>query len=140
MYQNVILSGILNPHVFPWKLEVSSDTSSLIKHSSRNHKTQIEIFSRNLCVIFSMPQACVRVSDGVKFQFRQYSFTAVSFTARWAAADPDYNTISLSMFTLLLCIVLNKIGFGSFCLAQQSSELPHLKFIPQPLSLLARED
>lgn len=52
-----------------------------------------------------------------------------SFAARWMAAFLDYNTIGLSMFTVLLCIVLNETGIRSVCLAQRNGE-PHPKFIP----------
>lgn len=45
------------------------------------------------------------------------------------AAFLDYNTIGLSVFTVLLCIVLNEIGIRSVCLAQWNGE-PHPGFIP----------
>lgn len=98
-----------------------------------NHKSLIETSNRFFSIVFSVPEACVRVSDGVKFHFRVYGFMAVSFTVRWMVADPDYNAISLSMFTALLCIVLNETGSGSVRLAQQSNALPHPKFYPSPM-------
>lgn len=52
-----------------------------------------------------------------------------SFAVGRMAAFLDYNTIGLSMFTVLLCIVLNEIGILSVCLAQYNDE-PHPRFIP----------
>ena len=48
----------------------------LLKHGSLNHKIEISTGWDNFHIVFSIPQACVRVGNRVKFQFRQYSFTA----------------------------------------------------------------
>lgn len=52
-----------------------------------------------------------------------------SFASRWMPAFLNYNTIGLSMFTVLLCIVRNEIGIRSLCLAQWNGR-PHPRFIP----------